>query len=86
MLTGRLGRVSQRLIASNQSAFIKGRYILESVVIAHELVHSVNRSKQPSLILKLDYEKAYDRMSWDFLFDVLNSRGFSARWVKWMKY
>ena len=49
-----------------QSAFIQGRYILESVVIAHELVHSFNKSGDPGLILKLDYEKTHDRVSWDF--------------------
>jgi hypothetical protein len=61
VLTLRLGKISQRLISDNQSAFIKGRYILESVVIAHELVHSLHKSKDSGLILKLDYEKAYDR-------------------------
>jgi hypothetical protein len=48
-----------RLISSNQSAFIQGRYILESVMIAHELVHHGHKSEQPGVILKLDYEKAY---------------------------
>jgi hypothetical protein len=43
VLTNRLGLISHRLISSNQSAFIKGRYILENVVVAHELVHSLHR-------------------------------------------
>jgi hypothetical protein len=49
-------KVANRLIASNQTAFIKGRYILESVVAAHEIVHEVHR-KESGIILKLDYEK-----------------------------
>ena len=85
MLTSRLGKVSHRLISTNQSAFIKGRYILESVVVAHEFVHSIHKSKEPGVILKLDYEKAYDRVSWDFLFEILSSRGFSEKWVSWIK-
>jgi hypothetical protein len=85
VLTNRLGLISHRLISSNQSAFIKGRYILESVVVAHEIVHSLHRNGEPGLILKLDYEKAYDRVSWTFLFEVLASRGFNNRWVKWIK-
>lgn len=63
VLTSRLGRVSQRFISSNQNAFIKGRYILDSVVVALELVHSVHKSKEHGLIIKLDYEKACDRVS-----------------------
>jgi hypothetical protein len=37
------------------------------------------------VVLKLDYEKAYDRISWDFMFEVLESRGFSSRWVQWIR-
>jgi hypothetical protein len=85
VLTGRLRKNSRRLISPNQSAFIKGRYILESVVVAHELVHNLNKSKSPGLIIKLDYEKAYDRVSWDFLFETLSARGFSEKWVNWVK-
>lgn len=66
VLTLRLGKILDRLISSNQSAFIQGRYILESVVVAHELVYSVHSSKELGVLLKLDYEKAYDRVNWDF--------------------
>ena len=65
--------------------FIKGRYILESVVVAHEIVHSLHSNKKPGLILKLDYEKAYDRVDWDFLFEVLEKRGFCNKWISWIK-
>jgi hypothetical protein len=68
-----------------QSAFIKGRYILESVVVAHEIVHSVNKSGEQGVILKLDYEKAYDRVSWSFLFEMLESRNFSPVLINWIK-
>jgi len=41
VLTNRVNLIANRLISNNQSAFIKGRYILESVVTAHEVIHSV---------------------------------------------
>lgn len=85
MLNNRLITVADRLIASNQTTFIKGRYILESVVAAHELIHEVHRSKELGFILKLDYEKAYDRVSWSFLIDMLQARGFSTIWISWVK-
>jgi hypothetical protein len=80
-----LGKIAGRIILNNQSAFIKGRYILESVVTAHEIVHSVSKEKKHGIILKLDYEKAYDRVNLDFLFDILKARNFNPTWINWMK-
>jgi hypothetical protein len=57
----------------NQSAFIKGRFILESVVTAHEVLHSIVHEKEQGLVLKLDYEKAFDKVSLDFLLDLLKN-------------
>lgn len=72
-------------MATNQSAFIKGRYIIESVVVAHEIVHSLHKSQEKGVVLKLDYEKAYDRVSWDFMFEVLETREFSSKWTQWIR-
>ena len=65
-LNNRLTRIIDRLISPNQTAFIKGRYILESIVAAHEIIHEVARKKEAGIILKIDYEKAYDRVNWNF--------------------
>jgi hypothetical protein len=54
VLTNRIGGIVDRLVASNQTTFIKGRYILESVVTTHEILHNVHQSKQQGLVLKLD--------------------------------
>ena len=48
-------------------AFIKGRFILEGVLCLNEIVHELNRKKLPDVLLKLDFEKAYDRVHWNFL-------------------
>jgi hypothetical protein len=72
LLTLRLEKVCHRIITKEQSAFIRGRYILESVVVAHEVVHSIHKSKILWVILKLDYEKAYDRINLDFWWKFLD--------------
>jgi hypothetical protein len=46
VLTLRLSKIVDRLISPHLSAFIHGRYILESVVLAHEIVHSVHSKKE----------------------------------------
>jgi hypothetical protein len=58
---------------------------MESVVVDHEVVHSLHRAKEPRVIIKLDYEKVYDRVNLDFLFEVLSTRGFSGTWIDWIK-
>jgi hypothetical protein len=70
-LNTRLEKICNRLLAPNQTAFIKGRYILESVVSAHEIIHGAIRSGEKGVVLKLDYEKAYDRVTWKFLDEML---------------
>jgi len=45
----------------------------------------VHRSKESSVILKLDYEKAMIALNWNFLEDMLQSRGFGATWISWIK-
>jgi hypothetical protein len=57
LLTLRLSSIVQQIVSPTQSAFIKGRLILESVVVAHELVHSIHRSGEQGVILKLYYKK-----------------------------
>jgi len=61
--TNRLVHVAQSIIDSNQTGFIRGRNILEGVVVLHEVLHELRISKQRGVILKIDFEKAYDRVN-----------------------
>lgn len=79
--TNRFGPVCDDIILQNQTAFMKGRFIMESIVTAHEIVHSLASSKLSGFVFKLDYEKAYDMINRDFIFEVLSSRGFSPKWI-----
>jgi hypothetical protein len=58
---------------------------LDGVVVLHETIHELKRRKQKGVILKLDFEKAYDEVNWDFLFQVLRMRGFPTVWCQWME-
>jgi hypothetical protein len=62
-LNNRLEVICDRLMIANQTAFVKGRYILESVVVAQEIIHHTVKGGQKCVVLKLDYEKAYDRVT-----------------------
>lgn len=57
------------MISPLQSSFIPGRGTSDNAILAQEVVHymHLNKSKQGTIAFKIDLEKAYDRVSWDFL-------------------
>jgi hypothetical protein len=77
-LNNSLEVIYNRLLASKQTAFVKVRFILESVVLAHDIIHRVVRNKENGMILKLDYKKAYDSVSWQFLEEMLVTIGYES--------
>jgi hypothetical protein len=84
VLTNRLVPVAQKVIGKNQTGFVKGRNILEGVVVLHEVMHELQRSKARGLVLKINFEKAYDRVRWDFLEKVMQGRNFPNKWINWV--
>jgi hypothetical protein len=58
-MNNRLEAMCDRILAPNQTILVKGRYILESVISAHEIIHDTVKHDHKGLVLKLDYEKTY---------------------------
>ncbi|XP_073260583.1 uncharacterized protein [Populus alba] len=65
-------------------AFIAGRNILDSVLIANEMLDSMKSRSCQGFLLKLDFRKAFDTVSWSYLNDVMGYMNFGARWRKWI--
>jgi hypothetical protein len=59
---------------------MQGRNILDGVVTLHETVHELHSKILNGVILKLDFEKAYDKVKWSFLQQTLRMKGFSDEW------
>ena len=59
--------------------------MLHSVLIANEVVEEVKRGSKSCLVFKVDYEKPYDSVSWDFLVYMLWRMGFCPKWITWIE-
>jgi hypothetical protein len=66
---------------------VSGRSILDNALVAIEVVRYMktkSRGKDKSVALKLDIGKAYDRINWSYLKDVMHKMGFSSKWISWI--
>lgn len=81
----RIEALLPRLISCNQSSFVKGRSIIENVLLTKEIVTDTRkRGKPSSVVIKLNMAKAYDRASSFFLMKVLRKMVFSKTFVDLM--
>ena len=64
---------------------VKGQFILERILCLHKIIHDLIVRKSKAVILKLDFEKAYDKVNWDLLLKCLEIRGFGKTWCSWME-
>ena len=81
VMTNRIALVAQKVIRPSQTAFLPGRNIMEGVVILHETIHEMHRKKRSGVILKLDFEKAYDKVDWTFFTTNLEDERILANMV-----
>ncbi|MCI14026.1 RNA-directed DNA polymerase (Reverse transcriptase) [Trifolium medium] len=73
------------IVASTQSAFLKGRLLVDGVLIVNEVVDLAKKSGKDCLIFKVDFEKAYDSVDWSFLEYMLERFGFCVKWREWIR-
>jgi len=87
-LANRLQRVLDKCILIEQSGFVAGTTITDNILIASEIIHYLKcktRGNKGEAALKIDINKAYDRVDWNYLFSIMKKMGFSPIWIKWMR-
>jgi hypothetical protein len=84
IFANRLKPLLQKIISPNQSAFLPSRSIQDNLILAHEIFHSMKNKKGNGALmaLKLDMEKAFDRMEWGFILKIFSCLGFNLKWIQ----
>ena len=86
VLAYRLRDVLDSFICPLQYAFIPRQQMIDSIVMAEEIVAAWWRSGTSGFLWKVDFAKAYDSIDWRYLWNVLRRREFLEIWVRWMKF
>ncbi|KAJ9544963.1 hypothetical protein OSB04_024670 [Centaurea solstitialis] len=85
VLAERLKGVLSTVVSNTQSAFIKGRSILDGPLMVNELISWAKKDRRKLLLFKVDFAKAFDTLNWNYLDNVMMQMGFGATWRDWMK-
>ncbi|XP_060969815.1 uncharacterized protein LOC133037031 [Cannabis sativa] len=84
VLTNRMRNIIDQIISTTRSAFIPGRLIYDNVMVPFEVMHYLKRKtkgRKGYMAIKLDTSKAYDRVEWDYLWEVMIHMGFHTHWI-----
>eukprot|EP00253_Pinus_taeda_P028496 PITA_28496 len=84
VIANRLKPILPNLISEEQSGYVEGRQILDNILLAQEMVHTLQTRKKAGILMQLDLSKAFDKVNWNYLEAVLAAFGFDHQWINWI--
>ena len=84
-LSHRLQKVLPEIISKDQNAYMKGRFIGYNIRTILDIIEITNTNKLKTTIAFLDFEKAFDKLNWEFINKCLAAFGFGPNLLKWVK-
>lgn len=85
VLVARLKGVIGKMVSVKQSTFIHKRNIMDGILMVNEVINLAKREHISCLVMKVDYEKAYDSVSLNYLRYLMTRMGFGDKWIKWLE-
>ncbi|GJV90561.1 putative RNA-directed DNA polymerase [Tanacetum coccineum] len=85
IIANRIKQCLKHIVSPNQSAFVPGRSITDNILLTQELMHNYHLDRgSPRCAFKVDIQKAYDTVDWNFLRMILHGFGFHDKMVSWI--
>ena len=81
-IANRIKTVLDSLVSKTQTGFVAGRFIGENTRLIYDILHYTEKESIPGLLMLIDFEKAFDSVSWDFLYGTLKLLGFGPKMIK----
>lgn len=85
VLAKRLSLVIGKLINQDQVGYLKGRNIASVIRTIDDVINYMNVTKKGGYLLALDYKKAFDSISKNFMLEALKSFGFGGQFIQWVR-
>ena len=85
VLASRLQKVLDKLISTSQGGYIKKRFIGSNIRLIEDLIDYADKLNENSMIFFLDFEKAFDSVEWNFIYETLQKFNFGHVFINWIK-
>ena len=74
-----------KLIHVDQKCFISGRCLSENVWLIYDILFEAKQQEIPGLLLRIDFQQAFDSTSWKFIHKTLDCFNFGPSFKRWLK-